>query len=146
MTKIVELYGKPTDQSYPWPDIVSGQQCPLLDRKYLKNRKSEPAVSIGTCTVSYGREARNIIICPFRLLERSQIFIGCLHLLALHEPGNELRIDRNSRYPAAALTTALSPYDPVKLSTLLVLNCKHLIPLAPSGQNASDSFKATGSL
>jgi hypothetical protein len=92
MTKIVELYAKPTGQSYPWPDIVSEQQCPLLNRKCLKNRKSEPDVSIGTCTVSYGREARNIIICPFRLLERSQIFIDCLHLLALHEPGNELRI------------------------------------------------------
>src|SRR4051812_38648523 len=53
---------------------------------------------------------------------------------------------QNLRYPVAALTTALSPYDPGKLSTLLVLNCKHLIPLAPSGQSGSDSSKATVSL
>jgi transposase len=37
-------------------------------------------------------QARNIIICPFRLLERSQIFIDCIHLLTLHQPGNELRV------------------------------------------------------
>lgn len=29
-------------------------------------------------------------ICPFRLLEHNQIFIDCLHLLTMHEPGNEL--------------------------------------------------------
>lgn len=52
MTKIVELYSKPIGQSYPWPDIVSEQQGPLLNRKCLKNRKSEPDVSIGTYTVS----------------------------------------------------------------------------------------------
>lgn len=107
MTKIVELYAKPTGQSYPWPDIVSGQQCPLLNRKCLKNRKSEPDVSIGTCTVSYGREARNIIICPFRLLERSQIFIDCLHLLALHEPGNELRIVSELTVPGGSIDYCL---------------------------------------
>lgn len=28
--------------------------------------------------------------CPFRLLEHNQIFIDCLHLLTMHEPGNEL--------------------------------------------------------
>jgi hypothetical protein len=38
MTKSIELYGKPTGQPYPWLDIVSGQQCPLLNRKCLKNR------------------------------------------------------------------------------------------------------------
>lgn len=35
---------------------------------------------------------RPIIICPFRLLERRQIFTDCLHLLTVHEPGNELHI------------------------------------------------------
>lgn len=32
----------------------------------------------------------SVIICPFRLLEHNQIFIDCLHLLTMHEPGNEL--------------------------------------------------------
>ena len=45
---------------------------------------SEPALS---CTA---RDPQPIIICPQRLLERGQIFIDCLHLLTLHEPGNEL--------------------------------------------------------
>lgn len=92
MTKVTELYGNSTSQSLPWSDIASSQNCPFLSRKCFKNRKSEPDITIGTCTVSYGRESRNIIICPFRLLERSQIFTDCIHLLTLREPGNELQI------------------------------------------------------
>jgi hypothetical protein len=108
MTKVIELYGHPTSQSLPWNDIVSGQSCPFLARKCLKNRKSEPDITIGTCTVSHGREARNIIICPFRLLERSQIFIDCIHLLTLHQPGNELRIVPEIAVPGGSIDYCLA--------------------------------------
>jgi len=40
----------------------------------------------------YGKEQKEMIICPVRLLERRQIFTDCLHLLTLHEPGNEIHI------------------------------------------------------
>lgn len=54
-------------------------------------RKSQPEISIGTCSVSHGaKEARDVIICPHRFLERGQVFLDCLHLLTLHEPGNEI--------------------------------------------------------
>jgi hypothetical protein len=33
-----------------------------------------------------------IIICPTRLIQRRQIFLDCLHLLTMHEPGNELHV------------------------------------------------------
>lgn len=108
MTKVLELYGHPTNQSLPWSDIVSGQHCPFLSRKCLKNRKSEPDISIGTCTVSYGREARSIIICPFRLLERSQIFTDCIHLLTLHQPGNELRLIPEIAVPGGSIDYCLA--------------------------------------
>ncbi|MFB2920860.1 hypothetical protein [Aerosakkonema funiforme] len=108
MTKVTELYGHSTNQSLSWSDIVSGQTCPFLARKCLKNRKSEPDITIGTCTVSYGRESRNIIICPFRLLERSQIFIDCLHLLTLHQPGNELRIVPEISVPGGSIDYCLA--------------------------------------
>ena len=42
-----------------------------------------------------------MIICPFRLLERRQIFHDCIHLLKLHEPGNELRGTDNLTCPVA---------------------------------------------
>ncbi|MBE5394358.1 hypothetical protein HT747_04175 [Brevibacillus borstelensis] len=91
MSKVVELFGQPTSESkLNWADIVSSQHCPYLDRKCLKNRKSEPEISIGTCTMKYGEG--DVIICPFRLLERRQIFLDCMHLLTLHEPGNELHV------------------------------------------------------
>jgi hypothetical protein len=40
----------------------------------------------------HGRGRHSVIICPHRLLERNQVFIDCIHLLTLHEPGNELHI------------------------------------------------------
>ena len=60
--------------------------------KGLKIRKSQPEISIGTCSVFYGKAKRPLVICPFRLLERRQIFVDCLHLLTTHDPGNELHI------------------------------------------------------
>ncbi len=108
MTKIAELYGNLTNQSLSWDDIASSQNCPFLSRKCLKNRKSEPDLTIGSCTVSYGREARNIVICPFRLLERSQIFTDCIHLLTLHEPGNELRIVPEIAVPGGSIDYCLA--------------------------------------
>lgn len=90
---IYELYGKSVDcEDLNWQKIVNEQVCPFLQRKCLKNRKSEPEQTIGTCTVMYGRDFKPIIICPYRLLERKQIFTDCLHLLTTHEPGNELHV------------------------------------------------------
>jgi hypothetical protein len=108
MTKVAELYGNPTNQSLSWDDIASNQNCPFLSRKCLKNPKSEPDLTIGSCTVFYGREARNIIICPYRLLERSQIFTDCIHLLTLHEPGNELRIVPEIAVPGGSIDYCLA--------------------------------------
>src|SRR5689334_4361007 len=94
MSKVAELFGTSTSarKGVKWKEIVEKRWCPFLGRLCLKNRKSNPDVLIGTCTVSYGRENRPIIICPHRLLERRQIFTDCMHLLTLHEPGNEIHI------------------------------------------------------
>lgn len=93
MNKITELFTESTQKkNITWNNIISEQQCKYISKKCIKNRKSEPEISIGTCTVNYGKEGCNIIICPFRLLERRQIFMDCIHLLKGHEPGNELHI------------------------------------------------------
>ena len=93
MNRVLELFGKPTARkTQAWDTIVNEQQCPYLSSKCYKVRKSDPDVSIGTCTVLYGRQPRPIIICPTRLIDRRQIFTDCLHLLTTHEPGNELHI------------------------------------------------------
>jgi hypothetical protein len=55
----------------------------------------------------YGRELHPVMICPFRLLERSQIFTGCIHLLKLHEPGNELRIIAELAVPGGSIDYCL---------------------------------------
>lgn len=94
MTKVIELYGVSTQTktAVDWQTIVKAQYCPYLERRCAKIRKSRPDITIGTCTTLYGKEKKDVVICPYRLLERRQIFVDCLHLLSLHEPGNELHV------------------------------------------------------
>lgn len=91
-SRILELFTISTQaQETDWQRVVKRQHCAYLEKKCVKVRKSQPDISIGTCSVRYGvNEERSAIICPHRFLERSQIFIDCLHLLRSHEPGNEL--------------------------------------------------------
>lgn len=91
MTEVLELFGQATSAAADWGTLIESQQCPFRQRRCIKVRKSEPEVSIGTCSVAHGRRERPTVICPYRLLERKQVFLDCLHLLR-HEPGDELHI------------------------------------------------------
>lgn len=94
MNEVIELFSHSTfeKEKHNWEKIIRDQFCPFLNKKCIKIRKSQPDISIGTCSVTYGNESKPIIICPYRLLEKKQIFTDCLHLLTLHEPGNQLHI------------------------------------------------------
>ena len=107
MTKIAELYGLPTVSGTPWADVVAAQRCPFLSRKCLKNRKSQPDLTIGSCTVRVGKSASPVIICPFRLLERRQIFEDCKPLATLHQPGNEWHIVPELEVPGGSIDYCL---------------------------------------
>ncbi len=92
MSKIKELFGLYTKQDeIDWEIVLRGQHCPYTNKKCFKVRKSQPSISIGVCTVNYSKY-NDVMICPHRLLERKQIFVDCVHLLTLHEPGNELHL------------------------------------------------------
>lgn len=90
MSKVKELFGVYCYENADLTTAVLQQLCPYSGKKCYKTRKSDPGTIIGTCTVQYRKN--NIIICPNRLLENKQIFVDCLHLLTLHEPGNELYV------------------------------------------------------
>ena len=93
MNKVSEFFGHSTrKENNDWTNIVTSQTCPFLGKRCYKVRKSSPEISIGTCTVSYGRPLNPVVICPTRLIEKRQIFTDCLHLLTYHQPGNELHI------------------------------------------------------
>lgn len=93
MSRIRELFTVSVEHKEAnWQELLRTQHCRYSGKKCFKVRKSQSDVSIGTCTVQYGKNVRDIIICPFRLLERKQIFTDCLHLLSLHQPGNELHL------------------------------------------------------
>ncbi len=93
-SKILELFGNPSKptKGVNWSKTIQRQWCPFANTRCFKVRKSQPAVSIGTCSVRYGKDSKAIIICPNRLLERKQVFTDCVHLLTLHEPGNEFHV------------------------------------------------------
>ena len=104
MSKIAELFGHSTiSEGVDWTHEVAQQHCTYLGKTCIKVRKSFPDISIGTCSVFYGRERRQILICPFRLLERRQIFTDCLHLLTNHQPGNELHVVPEIRIPGGSV-------------------------------------------
>lgn len=89
MSKISELFGLYCQNSdLDFKNALESQCCPFTGKICTKMRKSNPDIKIGTCSVKY--QNQDVIICPFRLLEHNQIFIDCLHLLTMHEPGNEL--------------------------------------------------------
>lgn len=90
MNRVTELFGVYCQENADLTRAVERQICPYSKKKCYKVRKSAPETAIGTCTVSY--QSNPVIICPNRLLEGNQIFIDCLHLLTLHEPGNELYV------------------------------------------------------
>lgn len=104
-TKVVELYGLPTARTADWRAVVADQRCPYLSRTCRKSRKSDPSITIGTCTMAFG--GGPVVICPFRLLERQQIFHDCVHLLKQHEPGNELRVVAEIAVPGGSVDHCL---------------------------------------
>lgn len=104
MYKVVELFGVNTnDSTSDWDNIVSKQNCPFTNKKCYKVRKSEPDISIGTCTVRYGSENTPIIICPNRLLQKRKVFMDCLHLLQLHQPGNDIHVVPEISVPGGSI-------------------------------------------
>lgn len=98
MSKISEFFGLYCkDTTLDFKKALGTQTCPYTQRICTKMRKSDPEIKIGTCSVRY--QDQDIIICPFRLLEHNQIFIDCLHLLTMHEPGNELYVVPEVKIP-----------------------------------------------
>ena len=107
--KITELFAESTlRKTVKWNNLLTKQQCPFINKKCVKIRKSEPSISIGTCTVAYGKSNDNVIICPHRLIENNQIFLDCIHLLTQHEPGNELHIIPEVSVPGGSIDYVLA--------------------------------------
>lgn len=112
MSKIIELFTYPVDRKdVDWNNLICEQNCRFSNKRCFKVRKSQSDVSIGTCTVQYGKNLRSIIICPNRLLERRQIFLDCLHLLSSHQPGNELHLVPEVSIPGGSVDYFLVSTD-----------------------------------
>jgi hypothetical protein len=104
MSQILEFFGYSTARKeIDWEEVVRNQQCFFLKKKCYKVRKSNPNISIGTCSVLYGSYSKRIIICPARLLEFNKVFVDCFHLLTTHEPGNDFHIVTEISIPGGSV-------------------------------------------
>lgn len=112
MSRVRELFTFSVERDdVDWKAAVNEQLCRYSQKKCYKVRKTQPDISIGTCTVQYGRDSKDLIICPHRLLERNQIFTDCLHLLNSHQPGNELHLVPEVSVPGGSVDFFLVSTD-----------------------------------
>ena len=104
MSKVVELFGYTPRFEEQIGEHLNSQSCPFTSKRCYKVRKSSANISIGTCTVAFGRPTPEpIIICPTRMIEDNKIFTDCIHLLTNHEPGNELHIVSEVSIPGGSV-------------------------------------------
>ena len=117
MNKILELFGQSATSlnSAMLKGILKHQICPFTKTRCYKTRKSQSDISIGTCSVKYGKEDKNVIICPKRLLFQNQVFCDCIHLLTLHEPGNEFHIIPEVSVPGGSIDFFLASVNKGKV-------------------------------
>jgi len=85
-TRTAEEKLSPTD----WRKIISDEHCTYLARRCTKTRKSNPTITIGTCTV--GHSGVPMVICPDRFLQGGRIFRDAVPLLQHHEQGNAIHV------------------------------------------------------
>jgi hypothetical protein len=112
MSRVRELFTFSVERDdVNWKSLLRKQQCRFSGKRCFKVRKSQASVSIGTCTVRYGADEKDVIICPHRLLERKQIFADCLHLLTSHQPGNELHLVPEVAIPGGSVDYFLVSTD-----------------------------------
>lgn len=112
MSRVRELFTFSVERDdVNWKSLFRKQQCRFSGKRCFKVRKSQASVSIGTCTVRYGADEKDVIICPHRLLERKQIFADCLHLLTSHQPGNELHLVPEVAIPGGSVDYFLVSTD-----------------------------------
>jgi hypothetical protein len=142
--RVLELFGHSTaGAARAWDEIVAAQQCPFTNGRCFKVRKSNPNISIGTCSVRYGAESKDLIICPNRLLQRRQVFSDCLHLLTLHEPGNDLHIVPEMSIPGGNVDFFLASARGGKVRDFVAIEFQTLDTTGtvwPERQRLLDSF------
>ncbi len=63
MSRVSELFSFSVNRKdIDWKEIIEQQQCPYVQKRCFKVRKSESDISIGTCTVKYGKNLDNIFV------------------------------------------------------------------------------------
>lgn len=104
MTRVLELFAHSTRENMDWQQIARDQHCAYAGKKCFKVRKSEASISIGSCVVAQGKELKPLVICPNKFLGgKGKAFVDCLHLLTLHEPGNEIHLLPEQSIPGGSV-------------------------------------------
>lgn len=106
--RIIEIFGHPTqDRNVDWKKVVGEAQCPYIEKRCWKTRKSESTVAIGTCSIRAKKDETPIMICPSRLGGSNRIFSDAIPLLTRHVPGNDLHLVSEFSTPAGNIDFVL---------------------------------------
>ena len=131
MTNLLEIFGVPTDQDdVDWQSVASNMHCPFLGRTCVKIRKTTPPIVMGTCSVKYDKgDDAGLLICPHRFQERKQVFMDCLHLLTMHDPGNELHRIPELAVPGGSIDYVLASVRDGKVRDFVGIELQALGPV-----------------
>ncbi|MEW5986496.1 MAG: NotI family restriction endonuclease [Chloroflexota bacterium] len=102
--RVLELYTYTAEQGLSreeWQTVLTGEYCRYLEGRCDKIRKSQPKITIGSCTAGF--KGSPVMICPHRFLQRRQIFMDALHLLRNHTPGNQLHVVSEIAIPGGSV-------------------------------------------
>jgi len=103
LSRVAELFGADTRGEAQWAALVAAQRCPYEAKRCYKVRKSDPSISIGTCTVRAGKSLTPLVICPSRFMEGTRVFNDVLPLMTAHEPGNDYHIVSEVSVPGGSV-------------------------------------------
>lgn len=106
---VLEFFTEPTFRpGIDWKDVLNRQHCHYIGKTCAKRRKSDNSIVIGTCTVTFDVKApKPLIICPFRFLERKQVFMDCIGLLTRRATGDELHVVSEVTIPGGSVDYCL---------------------------------------
>lgn len=144
--KILELFTISTKRERDnWEQIENKQYCSYLDKKCVKVRKSQPEISIGTCSVRHGvKNPKDVVICPHRFLERNQIFMDCIELLTLHQKGNELHKVSEISIPGGNVDYVLASVRSGKVVDFVGIEIQTLDTTGTWWQHRQEFLKSVG--
>lgn len=92
----------------------------------------------------YGVDEESVIICPNRLLQNHKVFIDCLHLLHLHQPGNDIHIIPEISIPGGSVDFVVASVKDSKVVDFVGIEFQTLDTTGSGWQSRQEFINSVG--